>query len=253
MTERFRYSVQTKCGFKRTEFTVDLAETLKHETDTEASGKKGIGTEAFIITAVSGFVIIIIVIAIICVRRITTMNAVNAVQLFVLVWTFTAVCQADEDISVSCNDVTGSVGKEVTLTCSVSLLIDNCCIKNNMFKYNDLIICKQEVPEDSCEHRESFTCRYTPTTAMTDKYSFFVQASCGWNITRFTVDTTGYLRHINTAAGLGSKEVVSSLIIIIIMTVIHKTKPNCTKLSGFQNKMFLVIRHEDSSYPEDVI
>ncbi|KAK9965927.1 hypothetical protein ABG768_004989 [Culter alburnus] len=51
---------------------------------------------------------------------IKTMNTVNAV-LFILVWTFTAVCQADDDVcSISCEEVTGAVGKEVTLTCSVS-------------------------------------------------------------------------------------------------------------------------------------
>ncbi|XDV44066.1 hypothetical protein PO909_012418, partial [Leuciscus waleckii] len=63
------------------------------------------------------------------------MNAVNAVQLFTLVWTFTAVCQADDYISVSCENVTGTVGEEVTLTCSISLNNSGCCFKSYKFQY----------------------------------------------------------------------------------------------------------------------
>ncbi len=95
------------------------------------------------------------------------------------------------DISVNCDGVTGSVGKEVTLTCSVSVPIENCCIKDSWFSYDDLIIHREVVPEGSCEHSKSFTCRYAPTTTITEKYSFFVQASCGWNKTNFTVNTAG--------------------------------------------------------------
>ncbi|KTF72876.1 hypothetical protein cypCar_00046085, partial [Cyprinus carpio] len=127
------------------------------------------------------------------------MSAVNVVQLFVLVLVFNTVCQADEgaikpeieieapgkkDISVSCKNVTGSVGKEVTLTCNVSLQSRDCSTEMGMFRYpNDSVICKQKLPKDS-----SFTCRYTPTTAMTEKFSFFVQTKCGMKQTEFTVD-----------------------------------------------------------------
>ncbi|KTF83700.1 hypothetical protein cypCar_00043961, partial [Cyprinus carpio] len=115
MTEKFSFFVQTKCGVKQTEFTVDIS-----------------------------------------------------------------------DISVSCDDVTGSVGKEVTLTCNVSLQSGDCSIKMCMFRYpNDSAICEQELLKDS-----SFACRYTPTTAMTENFSFFVQTNCGSNATEFTVDVT---------------------------------------------------------------
>ncbi|XP_050956709.1 uncharacterized protein LOC127157487 [Labeo rohita] len=200
------------------------------------------------------------------------MNAVNAVQLFILVWTFTAVCQADDDISVSCDDVTGSVKKEVTLTCSVSLQKNKCCIKNNKFQYKNSTMCPQVLPEHSCEQRKIFTCSYTPPTAMTEKFTFFVQASCGWKKPEFTVNTTVYLRHMNpenpsrtsppeTAAGLEFEKAVTLMsgfaiiLIIIIMTIIYKTKPNFTKHSGSKNKMFVVVRHDEynSNHPEDVI
>ncbi|KAF4106303.1 hypothetical protein G5714_012293 [Onychostoma macrolepis] len=125
------------------------------------------------------------------------MNAVNAVQLFVLVWTFSAVCQADKDISVSCDDATGSVGNKVMFNCSVSLLIDKCCIKSNTFIYNDSKFCRKVLPHDSCEHSKSFTCSYTPNKTMTEKFSFFVQASCGCKITEFTV-VTGHNRLLKT-------------------------------------------------------
>nr|AJK93611.1 ORF131 [Cyprinid herpesvirus 3] len=117
------------------------------------------------------------------------MNAVNAVQLFFLVWSFTAVCQGDDDISVSCDDVTGSVGKEVTLTCNISLQCPDCSIKKCKFRSpTDSVICEQELLNDSCEQSNSFTCRYTTTTAMTEKFSFFVQTKCGMKQTEFTVD-----------------------------------------------------------------
>ncbi|CAM4712090.1 unnamed protein product [Leuciscus chuanchicus] len=123
-----------------------------------------------------------------------TMNAVNAVQLFILVWTFTAVCQADDHISVRCENVTGTVGEEVTLTCSVSLNKSECCILLYKFqypeKYNDSEICREEFPQDSCEQRNSFTCSFNSTTAMTGEFRFFVQATCGSKITEFTVNIT---------------------------------------------------------------
>ncbi|XP_058625542.1 uncharacterized protein LOC131536549 isoform X2 [Onychostoma macrolepis] len=118
------------------------------------------------------------------------MSADNVLLLFTLLWTFTAVCQADEEISLSCDDVTGSVGKEVTLSCSVSLPNADCCI--DFFKYYEMyegsVICMNWFLRDSCEHRNSFTCRYTPTTAMTEQFRFFVVTTCGVKGTEFTVD-----------------------------------------------------------------
>ncbi|XP_052467910.1 uncharacterized protein LOC128025517 isoform X1 [Carassius gibelio] len=126
-------------------------------------------------------------------RRIRTMNAVNVVELFLVVLSFSAVCQgSDDDISVSCDDVTGSVGKEVNLSCSVSLKITDCCITKYKFLYpeiyNDSSVC-QDVSVNSCEQRDSFTCRYTPTTAMKEQFRFFASTTCGTKRTEFTLDT----------------------------------------------------------------
>ncbi|XP_058650032.1 uncharacterized protein LOC131551255 isoform X2 [Onychostoma macrolepis] len=205
--------------------------------------------------------------------RITAMNAVNAVQLFILVCTFTAVCQADDGTcSVTCDDVIGSVGKEVNLTCSVSQQCIKCCIK--MFKYTEIYIdsdiCKQVVPEGSCEQRSSLTCRYTPTTALTAKFKFFLQPTCAAKTTEFTVNITeeginnnpSEVSAPDTEAGLGAKvsaiaAVVGCfiLIIIITMTVIRNKKPNLNRSCGFQKRMFLCIKHDEdnSDHTEDVI
>ncbi|XP_048027362.1 uncharacterized protein LOC125261577 [Megalobrama amblycephala] len=123
------------------------------------------------------------------------MNAVNSVQLFIVVWTFTAVCRADDDVcSISCEDVTGTVGKQVAFTCSVPQKCTECCIIMYKFqypeKYNNSAICKQEFHLDPCEQRNSFTCRYTPTTAMTGQFRLFFQTTCDMKRTEFTVDIT---------------------------------------------------------------
>ncbi|XP_042624059.1 uncharacterized protein LOC109047412 isoform X2 [Cyprinus carpio] len=199
------------------------------------------------------------------------MDAVNAVQLFILVWTFTAVCQADDDIIVSCENVTGFVGKEVTLNCSVSLKCDKHkrCITMYKFQYpdinNDSAICREDFPVHPCEQRNSFTCSYTPTTAMTEQFRFFVQTACGKDLSKFTVKTSVSSESSGSSppetAGLGSKGTVFTvvvsgfIIILIIMTVIIcKTKPNFTKLCRGQNWMFLRVRHdEDNNRPGNEI
>ncbi|XP_073684887.1 uncharacterized protein [Garra rufa] len=215
------------------------------------------------------------------------MNAVNAVQLFLLVWTFSAVCQADGDFSVSCDDVTGSVGKEVTFTCSISLQSTECCVKSYTFRPSegyDFAICKEEFPVNTCDLRKSFTCNYTPTTAMTAKFRFFVQAQCGAKTAKFTVQLTGPIKPEidneapgekgntneiksgtsppDTEVSVGYKvfviaAVVGCFIIIImgIITVIRNKKPNFNRSCGFQKRMFLGIRHDEdnSDHSEDVI
>ncbi len=98
------------------------------------------------------------------------------------------------DISVICDDVTGSVEKEVNLTCSVSLQITDCCIIKYMFQYPEIYndsICRKELPNDSCAQRNSFTCSYTPTTAITQPFRFFLQTPCGINTTKFTLNIPG--------------------------------------------------------------
>ncbi|XP_026099812.1 uncharacterized protein LOC113070628 [Carassius auratus] len=203
------------------------------------------------------------------------MKSVNAVQLFILVWTFTAVCQADEDISVSCDDLTGSVGKEVTLICSVSLKITECCIIMYKFKYpeifNDSSICRQDVSVNSCEQRNSFTCRYTPPTEMKEQFRFFVQTKCGVKkavIFTFNTVSSGHVDAVNPSGspppetaprfkGTVITVVMVGFIIFIIfimMVIIRQTKPNFTKHCRRQNWMFLRVRHdEDNNRPEDVI
>ncbi|XDV44067.1 hypothetical protein PO909_012418 [Leuciscus waleckii] len=177
------------------------------------------------------------------------MNAVNAVQLFTLVWTFTAVCQADDHISVSCENVTGTVGEVVTFTCSVSLNKSECCILLYKFqypeKYNDSEICREEFPQDSCEQRNSFTCSFNSTTVMTGEFRFFVQATCGSKITEFTVnitESTSIIEEKQRREGddTRSKSAVIAavtgcfiFIIIIIITIIYKKKPNYRKPCGF--------------------
>ncbi|KTF73084.1 hypothetical protein cypCar_00043618 [Cyprinus carpio] len=187
---------------------------------------------------------------------ITIMNAVNALQLFILVWTFTAVCQDYDDNIVSCDDVTGSVGKEVTLTCSAFLQITECCIIMYKFQYpeifNDSAICRQYFPYDPCEQRNSFTCSYTPTTAMTEQFRFFVLTMCGVKVTEFTVDITEELLEQTTDTEAPDKKgivieaivitAVSCFIIIIIIIIIIVTAINCVKKfkstnpSGLQKK-----------------
>ncbi|XDV44076.1 hypothetical protein PO909_012424 [Leuciscus waleckii] len=195
--------------------------------------------------------------------RIKSMDAVNAVQLFILVWTFTAVCQADDDISVSCENVTGTVSEEVTLTCSVSLKNSGCCIEFYKFqypeKYTDSEICREGSPQDSCEQRNSFTCSFSSTTVMTGEFRFFIQTNQGWRSAKFTVDITDRKaqQHITTVASpgiendFGSKNTVIAavtgcFIFIIIITIIYKKKPNHSQSCGFQ-RMFLRHKHDDNN------
>ncbi|KAK2876077.1 hypothetical protein Q8A67_020173 [Cirrhinus molitorella] len=139
---------------------------------------------------------------------ITTMNVVNAVQLFILVWTFSAVCQADDDFSISCDDVTGSVGKEATFTCRILLQDTECCAEMYKFQYpNNSEICKEESLVNSCDHSNSFTCRYTPTRAMIEKFRFFLQAKCGRKKTEFSVNITDFSVSCDDVTGSAGKEV----------------------------------------------
>ncbi|KAK7135088.1 hypothetical protein R3I93_018253 [Phoxinus phoxinus] len=209
-----------------------------------------------------------------------TMIAVNSMHLFILVWTLTAVCQADDAISVSCEAVTGTVREKVPFTCSVSLKESGCCIRFYKFqypeKYNDSEICR-EVPPDSCEQINSFTCRFSSTTAMTEQFRFFVQATCGAPKTEFTVNITetskpepvtkapdsntkkgteeGPVRVVGSGTDddFGSRNTVVTavmgcfiFIIIIIVTIIYKKKPNYSKPCGFQ-RIFLGHKHDDNN------
>ncbi|XP_016313793.1 uncharacterized protein LOC107666824 isoform X2 [Sinocyclocheilus anshuiensis] len=210
------------------------------------------------------------------------MNAVNVVQLLIVVWTFSAVCQGyDDDFIVNCENVTGSVGNEVTLTCSISLLLTECCVTKYKFQYpesiNDCAVCHQVFPVNPCEQRNSLTCCYTPSTAMTEQFRFFVQTNCGMKRRGFAVGITEPMkREIDTEAP-GKKEepvrdisetseqekaegrgykiaviaAVISCFIIVIMPVIYRLTQKHTK----RNRTFLSVRHEDnnSNHLENVI
>ncbi|KAK7122266.1 hypothetical protein R3I94_019403 [Phoxinus phoxinus] len=200
-----------------------------------------------------------------------TMIAVNSMHLFILVWTLTAVCPADDAISVRCEDVTGTVDEEVTFSCSVSVKESGCCIFMHTFlypeKYTDS--CK-EVPRDSCEQRNSFTCSFSSTTAMTGQFRFFVQAKCAAKTTEFTVNITATSKPKPATEDPGKKEsrieddpeledlrsrnaVVTAVmgcfiftIIIIIVTILCKKTPNYSKPCGFQ-RIFLGHKHDDNN------
>jgi len=104
-------------------------------------------------------------------------------------------CYFSGDISVNCEDVTGTLSGKVTFTCSVSLKCSKRCITVYKFqypeRYNDSEICKEVFPLDPCERSNSFTCRFTPTTVMKEQFRFFIQIECGWEQTAFTVNITG--------------------------------------------------------------
>ncbi len=96
-------------------------------------------------------------------------------------------------INVTCDDVSGSVGKEVRLTCKVSLQNTDCYFIIYTFRNpNNSMICKEEFPKELREQRNNtVTCSYTPTTAMTERFRFFVQTTCEQKTTEFTVNIAG--------------------------------------------------------------
>ncbi|KAK2876076.1 hypothetical protein Q8A67_020172 [Cirrhinus molitorella] len=189
------------------------------------------------------------------------MNAVNAVLLFILVWTLTAVCQDDDDgCGVRCNDVKGTVGNKVNLNCRVSSKCTECCIKKYKFLYpNGSEICTVPLV-NSCNNSNSFTWPFIPTTVMNDNLSFFVQASCGQETKKFTIVVTE--PSLLTSEGSENKgshdSVISSVVgcsvivilIIILMIIICKKRP-----FEFQKRMFICIKHNDdnSNCPDNVI
>ncbi|KTG04204.1 hypothetical protein cypCar_00038911 [Cyprinus carpio] len=207
------------------------------------------------------------------------MNAVSVVELLIVVWSFSAVCEGyDDDFIVSCQNVTGSMRKEVTLTCSVSLQITECCIIKYKFQYpeiyKDSAICRQDVPVNSCEQRNSFTCSYTPTTAMTEQFRFFVQTKCGVKGGEFAVNITEPMKDEIDTEAPGKKEepvgdisetseqkkpedrgfkiaviaAVISCFIIVIMPIIYRLTQKHTN----RNRTLLSVRYEedDSNHPE---
>ncbi|NP_001314959.1 uncharacterized protein LOC100332446 precursor [Danio rerio] len=123
------------------------------------------------------------------------MTVINAVQIFMLLWGFIAVCQADiGDCGVRCNDVTGTVGKEMIFACSVCEQSTKCCVKLYKFqypeKYNDSEICREGSVDGPCKKWSIFTCKYTPHTTMNETFRFFVQTAGAPERKQFTVNIT---------------------------------------------------------------
>ncbi|XP_056325851.1 uncharacterized protein LOC130238770 [Danio aesculapii] len=161
------------------------------------------------------------------------MRALNMVRLFILVLVFTAVRQADGlgVCSVSCNNVTGTVGNEVILTCKVSEQCTQGCITKYAFQfpeiYNDHTICRQELPKSTCEKRNIFTCRYTPDTAMKETFSFFIQMKRGLAKEEFTVEIKGVCNvSCGDVTGTVGKEV----------TLICNVSQQCTEICITKSK-----------------
>nr|XP_055032776.1 uncharacterized protein LOC129421344 isoform X3 [Misgurnus anguillicaudatus]XP_055032777.1 uncharacterized protein LOC129421344 isoform X3 [Misgurnus anguillicaudatus] len=143
------------------------------------------------------------------------MGAVNVVLLVLLVWTFTAVCEADDDdIIINCEDVAGTVGHEINLTCTVSYPNQNCYM--TMYKFTDTAaddICKEQFSKDLLKQERSFSCPYTADKAMKTKFKFHLQSTCGAKTKEFSVstpdiiikceDVTAYVGHeINLACNV---------------------------------------------------
>ncbi|XP_065116757.1 uncharacterized protein [Paramisgurnus dabryanus] len=120
------------------------------------------------------------------------MGAVNVVLLVLLVWTFTAVCEDDDDIIISCEVVTAPVGDEINLACNVSYLKQNCY--TTMYKFTDTAaagdICKEQFSKDLLKQERRFSCPYTADKAMTTRFQFYLQSTCGGEYTYFSVNTT---------------------------------------------------------------
>lgn len=179
------------------------------------------------------------------------------------------MCHGDTGVcSVSCDDVTGTVGNEVTLTCRVSEKCTKDCIK--MFKflypenYKNSEICRQKSPGGSCEKGDIFTCRYTPDAAMNETIRFFMQTRSSPVKGKFTVEISAGLMKstadtealINEEADkyMGTSEtrkdekqdrgfqlavilaVVSCFIIIIVVVIFKVKKSESTRLRHGQKE-----------------
>ncbi|XP_051530880.1 uncharacterized protein LOC127427355 [Myxocyprinus asiaticus] len=189
------------------------------------------------------------------------MGSVSFVLLLILVWTFTTVCEDDnfEKCAVTCEDVTGTVGKDLTLTCSVSWKCSKCCTKIYKFteteNENSKEICRQEFL-DSCDQWTNFTCPYTPKVTMATKFRFCLQTQNGMRTVEFSVNITETVvpEHVSGAWKYRDMEeskqledhenkisvtipLVIGFIIInasIIVLLYKKMKWNDTNSTGFQ-------------------
>lgn len=100
------------------------------------------------------------------------------------------ICSFTDFSTITCADVTGNVGEESTLNCTV-IYSDRCHAA--LYKFintdKDTTICKEEFTSKS--DQQHFSCSYTPNEAMTTTFKFFLQADCGHISTEFTLNTAG--------------------------------------------------------------
>ncbi|KAI7796949.1 hypothetical protein IRJ41_009952 [Triplophysa rosa] len=118
------------------------------------------------------------------------MGDISIVLLVLLVWKFTAACDTDPDFfKQACKDVTGHVGKELTLNCTVSY--SNRCrmvLYKLINKDKETTICREFASKPDQQH---FSCTYTANKVMSATFMFSLQANCGCITTTFTVNTGG--------------------------------------------------------------
>ncbi|XP_056626986.1 uncharacterized protein LOC130438814 isoform X2 [Triplophysa dalaica] len=192
------------------------------------------------------------------------MGAVNVCLMLLLVWTLTAVCKDDD---ITCEDVTGHVGKELTLTCRISYQSHTCCIMKYKF-YNEDEIHREEFRKDPCIHLTSFSCPYTANEVTTTKIKFFSQTTCGAKTREFTVNITDAVKEEDTAGGTNRIEAepapeekapvqagdrstlaviisVLSCFIIIVMGFTLRKKRNITNTPKFKKAEVCVCEHAD--------
>lgn len=100
------------------------------------------------------------------------------------------ICSFADFPSTTCNEVTGHVGKNLTLNCTV-IYSDRC--KAVLYKFinkdKDKTICRVELTSKS--KQQHFSCSYTPNEDMTATFLFFLQANCGTVFIDFKVNTAG--------------------------------------------------------------
>ncbi|XP_073723297.1 uncharacterized protein [Misgurnus anguillicaudatus] len=173
------------------------------------------------------------------------MGGVNVV-LVLLVWTFTAVSEANIDIKIKCENVTAHVGDKITINCTVTYPNHTC--STVMYKFINMTAAAEQIFRKECRNDlkcrklRRFSCPYTENKAMTTKLQFFLQANCGAETKEFSVSTTGASDRL-TGEGFGesAKEtfgltaaIISVMcLIIIIMGLIYKKKLNFIN-TGFQ-------------------
>lgn len=173
------------------------------------------------------------------------MNAVNVLALLVLVWSFTAVCQPIGDFNVSCDNVTGTVGKEVILTCSISQC-NEAQFKKYKFLYPESFreseICTTEL-NNSCKDLNNVTCRYTSNTTQTGLFEFFLQAQASHRKATFIVNITEEEKDPVTEESHSEHTVATStvscfvILLVILFTafcIMQRNKKPC----GFPKGMY---------------